>query len=203
MANLKHQALNAMMNPHFITNSLYAISQMSIAKNNKVEQYVSNFSQLVRKNLEDAKHRNIPLDQELQKLQYYVEMEQTRLKNSFAFSIEVDPSVDPEEIEVPNMLLQPLVENAIWHGMPSDGKNGSIVLHITTKNMSTLEITLVDNGEGYANTNPEKSTQRSSFGLRLIREKLSLHHPENHFLIETLDDGNITGTKVTIVLRTL
>ena len=199
VTSLKHRALNAMMNPHFITNSLFAIRQMSASKATnrlKVERYVANFSSLVRRNLELATEEKVLLSVELERLSHYVEMEQTRLQCPFSYNVEIDGSLEPDTIKIPNMILQPIVENSIWHGFDQTKAGESILLRLSEIEMDKLQIVIEDNGKGYHYT--QKRKMRPSIGLGLIKEKLELDHPGNTMRIESPDDRK--GTRVTLEL---
>ena len=101
---LKHRALNAMMNPHFITNSLYAIKQMAAGETHnarRIERYVVNFSSLVRVNLENAVNLCVSLEVELDRLDKYVEMEQFRLQHSFSYRTEIEETLEVDMIKNP------------------------------------------------------------------------------------------------------
>lgn len=203
LSTLKHQALNAMMNPHFITNSLNAIRQMAASGYQdkiKANRYVVNFSGLVNINLEQAANAYITLEKELERLRIYLEMEQLRLDDRFDFEIEIHDEVDPEEIEVPNMILQPLAENSIWHGFSEIDRKGMLQLKVFFQSDNVLLFQLDDNGTGYSPT-LAKRIAKPSFGLKMVKEKLRLQSAESDLYIKDLEDkGKVYGTRVCIQL---
>lgn len=117
-SELEMQALRAQMNPHFIFNSLNSIN-MFILENNKLQasEYLSKFSRLVRLILQNSQEAFIPLESELEALQLYLELESLRFENKFEYKIAVDDEVDTTVLKVPPLIIQPYVENAIWHGL--------------------------------------------------------------------------------------
>jgi len=203
LSTLKHQALNAMMNPHFITNSLNAIRQMAASGYQdkiKANRYVVNFSGLVNINLEQASNAYITLEKELERLRIYLEMEQLRLDESFEFEIEIDHDLDVEEIEVPNMILQPLAENAIWHGFSEIGRKGMLRLKVHFESDDVLLFQMDDNGTGYGPTQAKKIT-KPSYGLKMVGEKLRLQNAQSTLHIQDIRDGKgVCGTRVRIRL---
>src|SRR3546814_10477591 len=117
------KALRAQMNPHFIFNSLNAIGN-SIDKRDfeTAGNYLTRFAKLVRLILENSEYREIPLATDLQVLELYIQLEAMRLKGKITYEIDVDEDIDAENTLVPPLIVQPLIENSIWHGLaPKDG----------------------------------------------------------------------------------
>ncbi|MCB0598840.1 MAG: histidine kinase, partial [Phaeodactylibacter sp.] len=127
MAELEQSALRAQMNPHFIFNCLSSI-QHFILEGDKgpAVQYLSSFAQLIRATLHASMEAEVPLEDEVQMLKHYLELEQMRFRNKFDFAIEVDEQIDTYEAVVPPLLIQPYVENAIIHGLANTERGGSI-----------------------------------------------------------------------------
>jgi sensor histidine kinase YesM len=115
---LEMQALRAQMNPHFIFNSLNSINRF-ILQNNKApaSEYLTKFSKLIRMILNSSANEAVSLAEDLEALRLYLELESLRYDNKFKYKIECDPEMDADHIQVPPMLMQPFVENAIWHGL--------------------------------------------------------------------------------------
>lgn len=154
MAELKSRALRAQMNPHFIFNSLNAIQELIVTENYTGSyQYLSKFSKLLRMVLNASENNLIPLADEIDINRLYLELESLRFKHSFHYSIQVDPTIDIESIQFPSLLLQPFVENAIWHGLMHKAGEKKLGIRFAqqTKSISCI---IEDNGVGR-----EKSAQ--------------------------------------------
>lgn len=196
-----YTALRAQMNPHFIFNVINSI-QLYVLKNQPKEayNYLSKFSKLIRRVLENSKEKLITLSNELETLNLYMELERIRLEGNVQFHAQIDNSVDIEKLLVPSMIIQPILENAIWHGIVplNNKKTGKIDLHIRTS-IDSLIIKIRDNGVGI---NSEKIKSHESFGLNLIRDRLSLLNGTTSIEIANLLDNEdkIQGAEVTIQL---
>src|SRR3569833_882638 len=142
------KALRTQLNPHFIFNSLNSIGDY-IARHDKetADIYLSRFARLMRMILENSEYENISLADDLKALELYIQLEALRLGQKLLYHIEVDDDIDPELTLVPPMLLQPFVENSIWHGISP--KNGSGCIYIRVKmNAGMVEYTVEDEGIG-------------------------------------------------------
>jgi len=171
-ANLRQQ-----MNPHFIFNTLnsiqyYMYQHDKLATNN----YLTKFSNLMRKVLDNSQHTSIPLSDELNALSLYLELECIRFKDKFDFKIKVDEEIDPLMYKVPTMLMQPYVENSICHGLiPMEGK-GYVEIDIKLK-QDHLLCTIEDNGigrEAAKERNNKKNGNHNSLGTRITTSRLDL-----------------------------
>ena len=200
---LETQALSAQMNPHFIFNCLNSLQFLIMdQKNSLAFNYIARFGRLIRLNLDLAREKQISLQQELSRLELYTELEKMRLGSDFEFQIILDPAIDPSREKIPNMILQPLVENAIVHGFQrdSDTKN-RIEVSIQPLN-SGVEIIVSDNGIGLKKSRELSNGNNNSQGLRLIRERLQAasQHEDSHFDLQLSerrgDGGELTGTQV-------
>ncbi len=208
LSEVKMNALQAQMNPHFIFNCLNSIDA-SIIRNDtrKASEYLNDFSRLIRLILQNSRSSYVMLEDDLQALALYVKMEQVRLKNSFEFNLIVSPEVNLDTIEIPPMLLQPYVENAIWHGIsPLKNKNGKVSVSIKQER-NILICTIQDNGigrEAAQKIKAEKKVKRKSVGLSITKERLDMINKiygiNNEIDLIDLKDkkGNPTGTKVII-----
>ncbi len=169
------KALRSQMNPHFIFNSLNSINAF-IAKNDKVaaSDYLIKFAKLMRKTLENSEKKEIPIREDLELLGTYLEIESKRLDNKFTYEIILDKHIDPENTLVPPLLLQPFIENSIWHGIaPKDGP-GHIILSVKKKE-DMIVYTIEDDGVGRKkNINTENSENDKSFGMKLTKSRIGI-----------------------------
>jgi LytS/YehU family sensor histidine kinase len=155
------------LNPHFIFNALNSIQGL-INKNEltSANLYLTEFSSLLRESLKNNDKELIPLNIELKTLETYIKLEQLRFY--FNYSFQIDPNINTNTIDVPALLLQPLIENAIKHGISSLDKNGFISISIHQKEKN-LVIEISDNGKGFVSSN-----KTNGFGLKLTNERIQL-----------------------------
>jgi len=174
LTTLKHQALNAMMNPHFITNALISIENfIGIKTKEEIRQYIGDFSNLIRLNLIYANQTYIGLEEELVRLETYLSLEQLRFQHQFDYAIEVSPQLDKALIEVPNMVIQPFVENAIKHGLLPLKGAGKVTISFAALPDDCLAVTITDSGVGITASALNKP-KKYSFGIQLTLERLRL-----------------------------
>lgn len=170
-------ALRAQMNPHFIFNCLNSIKLYTLENDGlTATDYLTKFSRLIRLVLENSRSERITLANELETLQLYIEMEAMRFKDKVKYSIHVAQDIDTHYIEIPPLLLQPYVENAIWHGLMHLEGGGMIWIEVKTVD-SFLQIAITDNGIGRAAAAALKSksaTHQKSFGLKMTSERIDL-----------------------------
>lgn len=174
------QSLRREMNPHFIFNSLNSVNQF-IAENNEMEanKYLTSYSRLMRKMMESSNKDFIPLSDEIEQLKEYLELEHMRFKDKFDYRIVVDEGIDPQEYYVPNMLIQPQLENAIWHGLRYLDGGGMLTVTFTDEcdNGGRLCVTIEDNGIGIKKSQELKTAhqkERKSRGLTNTYERIAL-----------------------------
>jgi two-component sensor histidine kinase len=202
------QTLRAQMNPHFMFNTLNALNSFIIQNDTKnASRYLTSFSKLMRNILENSKLSVVLLKKEVETLRLYMELESARLDNFFDYQIVIDPMINPETTLIPPTILQPFVENAIWHGV-MHRTNGFIHVHIIQQDRETLRIEIEDNGVGRTYSRQLKKNQQTShksFGIPLTQERLQLINPANHIeLIDLIDtNGKGIGTRVVITIKTL
>ncbi len=211
ISELKQQALSAMMNPHFIFNSLNSI-QHYINKYDKEDanDYLVRFARLIRSNMNLAEKTFIPLSEELKHLELYVSLEKMRFGTNLNYQIIIDPSIDPMKVQLPAMILQPYVENAIWHGLTDKTKEGKVLLKIgKAAKKDFLEIQIEDNGIGIEKSKELKGEKNKhvSQGMRITKDRIQhLYLAENkeagQVNIQEMKDEqlNILGTSVSILL---
>ena len=171
------QSLRREMNPNFIFNSLNSVNHF-IATNNELEanQYLTKFSKLMRGVMENSSEDFIPFQQELDLLQNYLALEKTRFADKFDYEIEVDESLNTQSLKVPGMLIQPFLENAIWHGLRYRTEKGFLSLKFE-KNNDSLNIFIEDNGIGIEESKKQKTEHQKSRkgrGMKNTLERIAL-----------------------------
>ena len=198
------QSLRREMNPHFIFNSLNSVNQF-IAQNNELEanKYLSSYSSLMRTMMENSNNDFVPLSVELMHLKKYLELEYLRFNDKFEYAIQVDEDIDPENILVPNMLLQPHLENAIWHGLRYTEDKGLLQLSVKNKD-NLVEIIVEDNGIGLEKSNMLKTSnqkKQKSRGINNTQERIKLLNSLYHTQITlSMKDKNHGESGVRVVL---
>ncbi len=205
ISELELKVLRTQINPHFIFNCLNSIHHF-MHRNNlpAASEYLIKFSRLIRYVLETSYDRMIPLADEVGALRLYMELEQLRTNGSFTFQIEVDKGIDPDAVYVPPLLIQPFVENAIWHGLSPQVKAGVITVSIEMTG-EMLRCTIRDNGRPSESKEPydlAHFVKRNSRGMSLIQSRLDminrLYKTNSGFTLErpAMEDG----TRVTLTL---
>ena len=208
LAEYQMTALRAQMNPHFIFNAINSIQEYVLENDpQKAYNYLTKFAQLVRMVLNNAKEKYISLEKDLETLQIYVELEQLRFGNKFDFVLDVDKQIDSYNVQLPAMVIQPYVENAIWHGLMPLGnlRKGKLAVEIKQQG-DGLSIVIEDNGIGRENAALVKKTkQHKSIGMELTRQRLDMlnslpEYSSSSIVIKDMHDesGMPTGTRVEI-----
>ncbi|MCB9343002.1 MAG: histidine kinase [Lewinellaceae bacterium] len=209
LAESQLTALRAQMNPHFLFNSLNSINWY-IIKNKPAEatRYIARFSRLIRLILEHAECRLIPLAQELEALQLYLEMEAMRFEQTFEYRFELDPEIDTDEMLVPPLIIQPFIENAIWHGLLPKKDPGLLKIVLYQKDEAIICV-IEDNGIGRAaaaRNSSNHSKNRQSKGLKITESRIKKHNQMDNgvspVLITDLYDakGKAAGTRVELTI---
>lgn len=204
--NLEQKALLAQMNPHFIFNSLNSIQSFLLFNENELaERYLIKLSQLIRMTLANSRESEIKVQQEIDVLTKYLELEKMRFKDRFEFEFDIALSKEELNLYVPPMLIQPFIENSIIHGFKQLKQGGLIQLIFRSINDGKLVVEIMDNGLGYQiNKNHPKNSNHKSYGTQITSERLSLfkekYDSEFDFSIQVIQDANeqVKGTKVTI-----
>lgn len=205
---IEMKALRSQMNPHFLFNSLNSIKHFIIKNESTVAAgYLTKFAKLVRLVLENSKHNLISLQEELDCLNNYLELEKLRFEGKFDYTITADAEV--YSIQVPPLILQPFIENAIWHGILNK-ENGLGHIDILVKDLeNAIQIEITDNGIGRkkaAEIVAESSLKKKSMGLTITHERLQVLNRvigiESKIEIIDLTDANnaAIGTKVIVYL---
>lgn len=212
LLTLEQSMLRSQMNPHFLFNSLNSIKLYIINNEQKnAVHYLNKFSKLVRKILESSSIREIPLAEELETVELYMTIENIRFSDEINFKIHIDAQIDAHTIRVPSLILQPFLENALWHGLSSKQGEKNIEIEITRDKKDYLQISITDNGIGRAAAEEikrNKVLKRQSVGIAITKERLAnfAKDYQNSFYIEIIDlyaeDGTASGTKVILNLPT-
>ncbi len=171
------QSLRREMNPHFIFNSLNSVNQF-IAQNNELEanKYLSSYSKLMRNIMENSNKDFTPLSTELEQIREYLDLEHMRFKDKFTYAINLDEGIDMDATYIPNMLIQPQLENAVWHGLRYLSGHGLLQLTIK-KEDNSMVIIIDDNGIGLKKSNELKTKhqkEHKSRGLTNTHERIKL-----------------------------
>ncbi len=210
---LEQKMLRSQMNPHFLFNSLNSIKLYIINNEQKnAVHYLNKFSKLVRKILEASSQKEIPLAEELDTMELYMNIENIRFSNEIDFKIEVDKDINIDNIKIPSLTLQPFLENSLWHGLsPKEGEK-KIQVNVKNKDKGHVSIEIVDNGVGrtMAEVNKENRVlKRKSLGIRITKERLAnfAKDYQNKFDVAIMDlfdeNGNPNGTKVILDIPTI
>jgi ligand-binding sensor domain-containing protein len=176
IAEIKMIALRGQMNPHFIFNSLNSI-QHFISSREKEEalNYLSKFSKLIRKILENSRENTVSISNEIQLLELYIQLEQLRFSNKFDYQIAIDERIDMENTLIPPMIIQPYVENAILHGLINKNDKGDLYLSLE-RNNGSLICKIEDNGIGRARAQQieqGKVSRHKSLGIKVTEERIA------------------------------
>lgn len=171
VADTDMRILRLQMNPHFIFNSLNSISDY-ISKNDiqSADYYLSKFAKLMRGILENSEEKEIPLEDELKMLELYMQLEGSRLKTKFTYEIKISDNVNPKVTLIPPLILQPFVENSIWHGLAGQDGGGKITIEVTRDN-TLLNCIVEDNGVGRKGAKPNVG---KSYGMKITKDRIEL-----------------------------
>ena len=205
-AEAEMAGLRSQMNPHFIFNCLNSIKLYAIENDSeKASDYLTKFSRLIRLVLENSRSERVTLQNELDMLQLYADLEIMRFKQKLTFFIDIEPGIDAGFVEIPPLLLQPYVENAIWHGLMHKPEGGIVRVRATQPQENLLQLTITDDGVGRSRAIELKSksaSHRKSFGLKMTSERIALvnqlYQTHTQVTINDLVDaeGQPAGTEV-------
>lgn len=201
---LEQQAFSAMLNPHFIFNTINSIQRELLEEDPMLaHRHLSKFAKLIRKNMDLSTRSTISLKEEMERLTLYLDMEKIRLGEKIETIIQVNPQIPLEEIEIPSMILQPYVENAIWHGILLTGERGTVTVRVGLTDSNQLLIEIEDDGIGI---DMAKSKMRSddhiSMGMAITQSRIASFHDDTSVVVEQINDeaGLSLGTLVKIVI---
>ena len=211
---LKHQALSSMMNPHFIFNALNSVQYLiNCHRNEEANDYIAMMAKLIRKNLDTAGNGFILLSEEIFRLKLYLDLEKLRFQDNFSYEIITGSDVDPGSVLIPNMIIQPFVENTLWHGIINSGRKGLVTISFLFEDVDidsvlcrSLIIKVTDNGIGITEARKHKKQDHSSKGIQIIEERLRLLSTKMCLPVPIMFDdlskrnGSSYGTEVIISL---
>ena len=205
---LKHQAMNSLMSPHFIFNSLTSIQNyINLNDSLKASEYLAKFSRLIRMIIEKASQSEIALHEELIRLNYYLDLEKERFKGKFDFHLDVAQDINTLDIKIPNMIIQPYAENSIIHGILPKHEHGNLYIRFKKQNEQTLLIIIEDDGIGFNKAKENAKAGHKSLGTKTIENILELNTKltgKNQKVV-IIDKSELSpaeqGTRITISLQ--
>ncbi|MGA0557027.1 histidine kinase [Larkinella sp. VNQ87] len=208
LADTEMTALRAQMNPHFIFNCLNSIKLYTLENEaEKASEYLTKFSRLIRLVLENSRSELVTLHNELDALHLYIDLEAMRFKEKLRYQIMVSPGIDTQFVRIPPLLLQPYVENAIWHGLMHKPEGGTITIEVEQPQENCLHIEITDDGIGRqraAELKSKSAGKHKSFGMQVTADRIrminQLYNMQTQTRIEDLVDsfGEACGTRVTL-----
>lgn len=207
LAGSRLSALRAQMNPHFLFNALNSIQQFTLAGDtDQANLYISKFSTLLRSVLQSSGKNFITLEEEINQISLYLDIEKLRMGHDFTYDLDIDEELETDAVQIPVMLIQPFVENALKHGLATKEGDKQLVIRIAIT-ADSLNLQIADNGIGRKKADDlriaqEKFLPHESSGIRLVRERLQLLYPQTNpeSLIRFEDHKDPTGTTVIIQL---
>ena len=203
------KTLRSQMNPHFIFNALNSVNSF-IASNDErtANKYLSDFSLLMRAVLENSEEDFIPLEKEIELLELYTKLEHFRFKDKFDYNITVDENINVNDFVIPPMLLQPYIENAVWHGLRYKKSKGILSITITQSKLDEIKITITDDGIGRQKSKAlktENQQKQNSKGMGNIKKRVSIlndmYKDKVDVFIDDLNNEEDSGTKVVVTLK--
>lgn len=199
--------LRNQMNPHFVFNALNSIQSYILDSDmTTASSYIQRFSTLMRSSLEYSKSEWISLAKEISFLSNYLHIEQLRFPERFTYDVTADESLDPEYLNIPPLLIQPIVENSVKHAFQLGEKNGRITVHFSSVE-DGVKCTVQDNGVGINHSKRHKTVGHESYGIHVVKNRLQLIESEMFqteiIFVDLSDvDPNQTGTRVEIIIPT-
>ncbi|MEM5565855.1 histidine kinase [Psychroserpens sp. AS72] len=203
------KSLRSQMNPHFIFNALNSVNSF-IASNDErtANKYLSDFSHLMRAVLENSEEDFIPLQKEIELLELYTKLEHFRFQDKFDYDITVDANVVVSEYQIPPMLLQPYIENAVWHGLRYKTEKGHLQITVAKKSANEITITVADDGIGRTRSKDlktENQQKQNSKGMGNIKKRVAILNDMYKDKVDVFIDDNSAdedaGTKVVVTLK--
>jgi len=202
------KSLRTQMNPHFIFNALNSVNSFIANSDERAaNRYLNEFSQLMRSVLENSDEDFIPLTKEIELLELYTKLEHFRFKDKFEYEIKVDEDISLDEYVIPPMLLQPYVENAVWHGLRYKKEKGFLSIEFIKENQGTIKIIISDNGIGRKKSmelKTENQMKQKSKGMGNTRKRIAILNTMYKDKVDvTVDDilENNEGTRVVLTLK--
>jgi len=201
-SELRLQALTALMDPHFVYNTLAAIQNfINSGDHEQSSLFLSKFARLVRQNLQTVRDGVVELEAEIERLNLYLEIEKMRFGDKLNYAINIHDDQDIDALKIPSMILQPFVENAIWHGILPLAGEGKIEINFFVDHEDTIEIYIKDNGPGIDSKQSEKR-HHTSISMQVTSERLELlsKMTGKDFFVEAKNREDVEGTVVYIKL---
>jgi tetratricopeptide (TPR) repeat protein len=202
------KSMRSQMNPHFIFNALNSVNSfIAVNDERNANRYLSEFSVLMRSVLENSDEDFIPFTKEIELLELYVKLEHNRFQDKFDYTINVDDTIDLDEYKIPPMLLQPYIENAIWHGLRYKKEKGNLSIYITKETDEMIKITIQDNGIGRKKSMEMKTKnqlKQKSKGMSTIKNRIAILNDmyQDKVAVQISDASeNGSGTKVEVTLK--
>ena len=206
LATFQMTAVRAQMNPHFVFNAISSIQHYILSNDTyNSYDYLAKFSHLIRNVLDNSQEEYISIEKEIITLSLYIELEKIRFKTPFEFILNVDDEIDEGETYIPTMVIQPFIENAIWHGLMPKQTDCKLELSIQQEN-ETILITIKDNGVGRGTVPKPKEKQHVSKAMSLMQQRMKALGVKNNALytveiIDLKDENNMpNGTEVRITI---
>ncbi|WP_431165942.1 tetratricopeptide repeat-containing sensor histidine kinase [Tenacibaculum halocynthiae] len=202
------RSMRSQMNPHFIFNALNSVNSfIAVNDERSANRYLSEFSVLMRSVLENSDEDFIPLSKEIELLQLYVKLEHNRFQDKFEYTISVDEKISLDKYSIPPMLLQPYIENAIWHGLRYKKEKGNLIISMNQKTENTIMINIEDDGVGRQKSMEMKTKnqlKQKSKGMSTIKNRIGILNDmyQDKISVNVTDnfaDGR--GTKVELILK--
>lgn len=210
LTDLELRAIYSQINPHFIFNTLSSVLFFIDKKDfDQAYKHVSKFSRLLRSYLKSSQERYVTISEEIKMLRNYIELQQSRFEDKFDYKIEVDNKIAADSIQIPSLLLQPLVENAINHGLFHKQDKGLLVVRFRQEKTNELVCEIEDSGVGRAKATEirnESSTSRESYGTKLTQSLIAIfkEYEKMNINLEYIDkSGEDTGTIVKLTIKNL
>jgi tetratricopeptide (TPR) repeat protein len=202
------KSLRSQMNPHFIFNALNSVNSY-IAQNDEraANRYLTEFSTLMRSVLDNSEQDFIPLAKEIELLELYMKLEHSRFTDKFEYELIIDEKLQISEFQIPPMLLQPYVENAVWHGLRYKKEKGKLEINISQKDTETVQISISDDGIGRKKSKElktENQQKQQSKGMNNIKKRITILNEMYSDKVDVfIDDLNYdaSGTKVVLTLK--
>ncbi|WP_415224016.1 histidine kinase [Psychroserpens sp.] len=203
------RSLRSQMNPHFIFNALNSVNSFISSNDERTaNKYLSDFSHLMRAVLENSEEDFIPLQKEIELLDLYTKLEHFRFQDKFDYDITVDANVVVGEYQIPPMLLQPYIENAVWHGLRYKTEKGHLQITVAKKSANEITITVADDGIGRTRSKDSKTEnqlKQKSKGMGNIKKRVAILNDMYKDKVDvSIDDnsaGEDCGTKVVVSLK--
>tara|TARA_R110002072_G_scaffold145129_3_gene291344 strand:+ start:8856 stop:11114 length:2259 start_codon:yes stop_codon:yes gene_type:complete len=202
------KSMRSQMNPHFIFNALNSVNSfIAVNDERNANRYLSEFSVLMRSVLENSDEDFIPFTKEVELLELYVKLEHNRFKEKFDYTINIDENINLEDFSIPPMLLQPYIENAIWHGLRYKEEKGVLEIHISKVDVNSISVVIIDDGVGRKRSielKTKNQLKQKSKGMSTIQKRIEILNDMYQDRIDikvsdAFEDG--TGTKVELLLK--